>query len=77
MSKDNMQYETTGKQDIDARALNSKAYRSAVTRHSTIYTLWLLANKHKIVLLAVGNVILVANWVFPEWPQLVLGLIGK
>lgn len=73
-----MQYEATGKkQATDTRAIMQKAYKSAVVNHSTLYTLWLLALKHKVGLLAVGNIILVLNWALPEWPAMVLGLIGK
>lgn len=39
--------------------------------------LWLLVKRHKVAILAAGNIVLVLNWAFPEWPQLVLGLIGK
>lgn len=62
---------------VDGRTIAKKAYRQAVNKHSTIYTLWLLAVKHKVAILALGNIILVLNWMLPEWPQLVLGLIGK
>lgn len=36
---------------------------------------WLLVKRHKVALLALGNVVLVLNWAFPEWPQLVRSLI--
>lgn len=39
--------------------------------------LWLLTKRHKVALLAIGNIVLVLNWAFPEWPQMVLGLFGK
>jgi len=44
---------------------------------STSSLLWLVVKRHKVGLLAIGNVVLVLNWAFPEWPQLVLGLVGK
>lgn len=69
--------EATAPSKIDGRTVAKKAYRQAVNRHSTIYTLWLIAVKHKVGLLMVGNVILVMNFVLPEWPSMVLGLIGK
>lgn len=62
---------------VDGRTIANKAYKKAVNNRSTIYTLWLLAVKHKVGLLAIGNMVLIANWIFPEWFQLVLGLIGK
>lgn len=62
---------------VDGRTVAKKAYKQAVNNRSTFYTLWLLAVKHKTGLLVMGNIILVLNWAFPEWPQMVLGLIGK
>lgn len=62
---------------VDGRTVAKKAYKQAVNNRSTIYTLWLLAVKHKTGLLMTGNIILVLNWALPEWPQMVLGLIGK
>jgi hypothetical protein len=62
---------------VDGRTVAKKAYKQAVNRHSTIYTLWLLAVKHKVGLLMVGNIILVMNFILPEWPSMALGLIGK
>ena len=62
---------------VDGRTIAKKAYKQSVNRNSTIYTLWLLAVKHKIGLLAIGNIVLVLNWVFPEWTTFVLSLLGK
>jgi hypothetical protein len=62
---------------VDGRTVAKKAYKQAINKHSTIYTLWLLAIKHKTGLLMAGNIILVMNWALPEWPAMVLGLIGK
>lgn len=73
-----MQYEASGKTEVsNASDVMRKAYKREVAKRSTIYTLWLLAVKHKVALLAIGNIILVLNWALPEWPQMVLGLIGK
>jgi hypothetical protein len=43
----------------------------------TASLLWLLVKRHKVGLLAIGNIVLLLNWAFPEWPQIVLGLVGK
>lgn len=67
-------YIETGSKKINAKAVNRKAYRQAVTSHNTAYTLGILANKHKVALLALGNVVLVLNYVFPEWTELVKSL---
>lgn len=60
-----------------AKSVSTKAYKAAVENHSTLYTLWLLVVKHKLALLALGNIILVLNWALPEWFSMVLGLFGK
>jgi hypothetical protein len=69
--------DATAPSKVDGRTVAKKAYKQAVNRHSTIYTLWLLAVKHKTGLLVTGNIILVMNWALPEWPAMVMGLIGK
>lgn len=75
---DGMKYEAAGTETAtDGRAIMRKAYKKAVVNQSTAYTLWLLAVKHKVFILGLGNIILVLNWALPEWPAMVLGLIGK
>lgn len=46
-------------------------------RVGTARLVWLLVYRHRVGLLLIGNIVLVLNWVFPPWPQIVLGLIGK
>lgn len=36
---------------------------------------WLLVKRHKIAFLTAGNVVLVLNWVFPAWTELVKSFI--
>lgn len=62
---------------IDGRTVAKKAYKQAVNNRSTTYTLWLLAVKHRVALLAIGNIVLVLNFALPEWPAMMLGLFGK
>lgn len=56
-------------------AIARKAYRKAVNDRSSVYTLYLLAAKHKIGLLAIGNIILVLNWAFPAWPEVIKSIV--
>lgn len=75
---DDVKFIETGKKEISNPAqVNRKMYRRTVENHSTTYTLYALAMKHKVFLLSIGNIVLVLNWVFPAWTQLVLSLIGK
>lgn len=41
---------------------------------STSRLLWIVTKRHKTGLLAIGNIVLVLNWAFPEWTQLVKSL---
>jgi hypothetical protein len=71
-------YIKTGKKEAsDLTSILRKAYKKEVDRRSSIYTLWLLAVKHKVGLLMVGNIILVLNWAMPEWPQVIMSLFNK
>ena len=72
-----MEYEVTGTKNVNNPSeVLRKAYKMEVQKRSTMYTLYLLAAKHKVALLAIGNVILVLNWAVPEWTSIVLGLLG-
>lgn len=59
---------------VNGKSVASKAYKQAVNSRNTFYTLWLLALKHKVGLLAAGNIILLLNWAIPGWPQMVISL---
>lgn len=37
---------------------------------------WILLSRHKVGLLAIGNIILVLNWAFPAWPELVRAIFA-
>lgn len=67
---DGMTYEHIG-----ARKINSKrAATKAAEMLSTSAILWLLVKRHKVAILATGNVILVLNWAIPAWPNIVRSL---
>lgn len=69
-----MQYEAAGK----VSKPNGKAMALKIAGQvGTPSLVWLLVKRHRIGILAVGNIVLVLNWAFPAWPQLVLGLVGK
>lgn len=46
-------------------------------RVGTFRLAWILVYRHRVGLLLIGNIVLLLNWVFPPWPDLLLGLIGK
>lgn len=70
---DGMRYEATGKK----RVTDTKAVAiEMVNQLSTSRLLWLLVKRHKVAILATGNVILVLNWMIPAWTQIVLSLFN-
>lgn len=62
-----MQYEASGSKKINT---NKAAIKLAETI-GTPSLIWLLVRRHKVGLLAVGNIVLVLNWIFPEWVEFV------
>ncbi len=68
-----MQYEVAGtKKVVDGKAVAIKAAEML----STSRLIWLLVKRHKVAILAAGNIILVLNWAIPEWPNMVRSLFG-
>ena len=71
-----MEYEASGSTKASKGTGKRVAIKSA-EQLSTARLLWIIVVRHKIFLLAIGNVILVLNYIFPAWFDLVLSLIGK
>lgn len=69
---DGMKYVETGKKTINPKHGMIRIAEDL----STGRLLWILVKRHKVALLATGNVILVLNWMVPQWPQIVRSLIG-
>ena len=64
---DGMSYELTGKKKVS----NPKAVALKVASEvSTLSLLWLLVKRHKVALLAVGNIVLLLNWTLPQWLEI-------
>lgn len=66
-----MQYEVAGNKKItDGKGM-------AINMAETVGTMrlfWIILKRHKVAILAVGNVILVLNWAVPAWPEIVKSL---
>lgn len=71
---DGMKYEAANITKPSAGTGKRVAIRAAETL-GTGSLVWLLAKRHKVALLAIGNVVLVLNWAFPAWAELVKSLI--
>lgn len=67
---DGMKYELSGTKKSSGKRVAVKAAEQL----STLGLLWIVVKRHKVGLLAIGNVVLVLNWVFPEWIELVKSL---
>lgn len=73
---DGMAYEASGTK-TPSKNTGKRAALKMADQLGTPSLTWLLVKRHKVALLALGNIILVMNWMLPEWPQMMLGLVGK
>jgi hypothetical protein len=71
-----MTYEKTPIKKSDTSTISKNIAVKAASTLSTPRILLLLANRHKVALLATGNIVLVLNWAIPAWPEMVKSLIG-
>lgn len=67
-----MKYELTGHK----KASSKQVAMQAATMLGTPSLVWILLKRHKVAILAAGNVILVLNWAVPEWPQIARSLFN-
>lgn len=58
-----------------SKGVAKKAAVKVAGQLNTGSLIWLLVKRHKVGLLALGNVVLVLNWVFPEWTELLKSVI--
>jgi len=64
---DGMAYEATGTK----KTTNGKAASIKIAEQLSTYSLiWLLVKRHKVAILAAGNVVLVLNYAIPAWPTI-------
>lgn len=68
---DGMKYEVTGSRKVN----NKQMLVKAAGELNTSSLVWLLVKRHKIAILAAGNVVLVLNTLVPEWPTIVRSLV--
>lgn len=75
-SSTNLQYEETPVSTKPSKVAIKKAGTQVLNNFSTPRLLWHIVKRHKVALLALGNIVLVLNWAVPEWTAIVLGLLG-
>lgn len=68
---DGMHYEATGTKRVKD---NKGAMLKIADQLGTHSLIWLLVKRHKVAILATGNVVLVLNWAIPEWPTILRSL---
>lgn len=68
-----MTYEETGSKQINGKKATIKVAEKLGT-HSLA---WIVVKRHKVVILSIGNIVLVLNYVFPQWFELVKGLLTR
>lgn len=71
-----MDFEVTGNTKA-SKGTGKRAAIKVAERLSTPRLLWIVVTRHKVGLLSIGNIILILNFIFPAWFDLVLGMIGK
>jgi hypothetical protein len=69
-----MEYEVSGNKGASKGTGKRVAIKSAESL-STSRLLWILVTRHKVALLALGNIVLVLNWAIPEWTTIVVSLV--
>lgn len=62
-----MKYEVTG----NKKSSDKQVALQAAEIVGTPSLIWLLIKRHKVGLLAIGNVILLLNWAVPMWTEIV------
>ena len=73
---DGMKYETTKRTKKPSNSAVKNEKQRILDDYGTFYILWHLVKRHKVFLLAIGNIILVLNWAVPEWTNILLGITG-
>lgn len=66
-----MTYEKSGNKHINP----DKVALKYAEQLPTLKLSWLLVKRHKVAILAGGNVVLVLNWAVPQWVVIVKSLI--
>lgn len=65
-----MDYELTGSK----KAKGKNVAISMAEQVATHRLLWIVLKRHRVGLLAAGNVVLVLNWAIPAWPEIIKSL---
>lgn len=73
---DGMKYEPTKRNKKPSNiAVNGEKQR-ILNNFSTPYILWHIVKRHKVALLAIGNIILLLNWAVPAWTSILSALLN-
>lgn len=49
--------------------------KKIIEDQTTLSLIWVIIKRHKVGILAIGNIVLVLNWVFPAWFDVLRSLI--
>lgn len=69
-----MTYEQTPVKN-NVKEASGKALVKAAKMLPTHRLLWIIIVRHKVAILATGNIVLVLNWALPQWPDFVKSII--
>lgn len=59
---------------VPSRGSTKKVALKVADQLNTGSLVWLLVKRHKVAILAIGNIVLVLNWAVPAWPEIVKSL---
>ena len=73
---DGMKYETTKRNKKPSNSAVKGEKQRILNDFSTPYILWHIVKRHKVALLAIGNIILLLNWAVPAWTDILSDIIS-
>ena len=68
-----LSYEETGSKNINGKRA-SVSFAEKLGTHSL---LWILIKRHKVALLIPGWTLVLLNWAFPQWTEIVKALLTR
>ena len=73
---DGMKYEPTKRTKKPSNGAVKGEKQRILDGYGTFYILWHLVRRHKVALLAIGNIILLLNWAVPAWTDILSDIIS-
>jgi len=72
---DGMKYEPTKRTKKPSNSAVKGEKQRILNDFGTFYILWHIVKRHKVALLAIGNIILLLNWAVPAWTDILKDIL--